>query len=308
MAKILSICKQKQDKQVRPEPTNAPQRCGVKIIAPAKINIFLEVINRRKDGYHNIESIMQTVSLFDEVTITPAIKNLTLRCDLKELPVDQSNLALKAAILLKNELKIDSGADIYLNKRIPLGAGLGGGSSDAAAVLKGLLRLWRQKLSTEKMLKIAERLGSDVPFFIYGGTAIARGKGEKLEKLNIKKPSNILIINPGFGVATEMVYKNLQFPLTKKQKINRILGLLKAQKPELQWGKGLFNRLEEVVMPRYPEIGRIKDVFKAHGCSCLMSGSGSTVFGVVPERKIGLKIKSIFESSGYRSWLVKTIP
>lgn len=226
----------------------------------------------------------------------------------KELPADRSNLALKAAILLKNELKIRSGAKIFLKKRIPLGAGLGGGSSDAAAVLKGLLMLWRKKLSREKLLEIAEKLGSDVPFFIFGGILIARGKGEKLEKLNTIKAANILLVNPGFGIATKKVYKNLRFPLTKKQKINKILKLLKAPKTPPKWGKEMFNRLEEAVLPRYPAIGRIKDVFQAHGCSCLMSGSGSTVFGIISEKEIGLKIKKIFENSGYKSWLVKTIP
>jgi 4-diphosphocytidyl-2-C-methyl-D-erythritol kinase len=280
----------------------------MKILAPAKVNIFLEVVNRRKDGYHNIESVMQAVSLFDEITITPSAKKLTLKCSLKELPADQSNLALKAAILLKNESKIKSGANIYLNKKIPLGAGLGGGSSDAAAVLKGLLLVWRKKLSNEKLLEIAEKLGSDVPFFVFGGAALVRGKGEKLEKLKKIEAASLLLVNPGFGVATKTVYKSLRFPLTKKQKINRILELLKASKPPAQWGKEMFNRLEEAVLPVYPEIGRIKDIFKAHGCDCLMSGSGSTVFGIVPGRKIGLKIKAVFDNSGYKSWLVKTIP
>lgn len=279
----------------------------MKIQAPAKINIYLEVVNRRKDGYHNIESIMQTVSLFDRITINPAAEKLTLKCNIKDLPVDQSNLALKAAILLKNELKIKNGADIYLEKSIPMGAGLGGGSSDAAAVLKGLLHVWRQKLSNEKLLEIAEKLGSDVPFFLFGGTAIARGKGEKLEKLTKIQNANILLVNPGFGVATKTVYKNLQFPLTKKQKINRILGLFKGSGPQAQWGNAMFNRLEDVVLPMYPDIRRIKDIFKSHGCSCLMSGSGSTVFGIMPDKKIGLKIKAVFDKSGYKSWLVKTI-
>jgi 4-diphosphocytidyl-2-C-methyl-D-erythritol kinase len=251
---------------------------------------------------------MQTVSLFDEITIAPAAKNLTLKCSIKELPTDNTNLALKAAILLKNELKIKTGADIFLDKKIPMGAGLGGGSSDAAAVLKGLLLIWQKTLSDEKLLAIAEQLGSDVPFFLFGGSSIARGKGEKLEKLRKIQNANILLVNPGFGVATKTVYKNLRFPLTKKQKINRILGLLKGSRPQAQWGKAMFNRLEEVVLPMYPEIGRIKDIFNSHGCSCLMSGSGSTVFGIVRDRKIGLKIKSLFDKSGYKSWLVKTIP
>jgi 4-diphosphocytidyl-2-C-methyl-D-erythritol kinase len=280
----------------------------VKVLAPAKINIFLEVVGRRKDGYHNLESIMQTVSLYDRLTIKPAPGGITLKCSRKELPVDRSNLVMKAALLLKNELKISSGADIYLEKKIPLGAGLGGGSSDAAAALNGLLKLWKRKLPEARLNKLAAMVGADVPFFLCGGTAVARGIGERLEKLKRGKTAYILLVNPGFGVATKTVYENLSFPLTKKQKINRILELFKGGTSPRAWKKMMYNRLEEVVLPRYPEIESIKDIFRSQNCECLMSGSGSTVFGVVPGLKAGKRMKSLFERSGWKSWLVHTIP
>lgn len=280
----------------------------MKILAPAKLNIFLEVVNRRKDGYHNIESVMQTVSLYDRLTIKPALSGITLRCNRKELPVDKSNLVMKAALLLKNELKISAGADIYLEKNIPLGAGLGGGSSDAAAAFIGLLKLWKSQLPEAKLNKLARLVGADVPFFLSGGTAAARGVGERLTKLKSPKIGYILLVNPGFGVATKTVYENLRFPLTKKQKINRILKLFKGGASPRAWKKMLYNRLEEVVLPRYPEIESIKDIFRSQNCECLMSGSGSTVFGVVPGIKAGKRIRSLFERSGWKSWLVHTIP
>ena len=275
--------------------------------APAKINIFLEVTSRRKDGYHNIESLMRPVSLYDRLVIKPQSKDVTLRCNLKDLPVDDSNIVMKAAILLKNELNIDKGAHIYLEKNIPMGAGLGGGSSDAAAVLNGLLRLWKRRLSQKKLLSLAKKLGADVPFFVIGGSAVARGIGEKLTRVKNLAPAYVLLVNPGFGIATAKVYKKLRFPLTKKQKINRILKLLKHRAQFQEWAGLMFNRLEEAVLKDYPEIGRIKEVFKFHGYSSLMSGSGSTVFGLIGDKKAAEKLKPEFERLGCKSWMVKTI-
>jgi len=277
------------------------------ILAPAKVNLFLEVTGKRPDGYHNIESIMQAVSLYDRIVIKPGKGVITLKCSLKSLPADNTNLALKAAIALKNELKIDASADIFLEKNIPLGAGLGGGSSDAAAVLKGLLKLWDKRISEKKLLAIAAKLGADVPFFIKGGTALARGVGERLKALKGVKRARILLVNPGFGISTKSVYENLHFPLTKKQKINRILGLLKAPSSPEVWGKLMFNRLEEAVLGNYPELCRIKAVFEANGCPSLMSGSGATVFGLVSKKKTEEKIRLEFDRSGWKCWTVETV-
>jgi len=279
----------------------------MKILAPAKINLFLEVTGRRKDGYHNIVSLMQTVGLYDRIILKPRKSGITLNCDSKELRNIKTNLAYKAAILLKNELKYTGGADIYLEKHIPIGAGLGGGSSDAAAVLKGLLKLWKRGLPENRLLALAGTLGADVPFFVSGGTAVARGIGEKLINVRDLRPCLILLVNPGFGVATKQVYNNLRFPLTKKQKINKILRLLKGKKTPQEWGKSMFNRLEEAVLPEYPEIVRIKQVFKQHGCDSLMSGSGSSVFGIVRTKTIAESIRPDLKRSGWKSWLVRTI-
>ena len=159
----------------------------------------------------------------------------------------------------------------------------------------------------KRLLALAERLGADVPFFIFGGSAVARGIGEKLETAKNLPEANIMLVNPGFGVATANVYKKLRFPLTKKQKINRILKLLKAKAPLHEWGALMFNRLEEVVLAEHPEIGRIKQIFKSHGFRMRMSGSGSTVFGVVPDIKSAEKLLPELEEFGWKSWVVKTI-
>ena len=279
----------------------------MKILAPAKINLFLEVTGRRPDGYHNIVSLIRAVTLYDRIVIKPKRRGIALKCSLRNLPVDKTNLAMKAAILLKNELKIDKGADIYLEKNIPVGAGLGGGSSDAAAVLKGLLKLWKKELPEKKLLDISKKLGADVPFFIRGGAAVARGIGERLESLENIEPARILLANPGFRIATKQVYNNLRFPLTKKQKINRILKLLRAWAPPQEWGKLMFNRLEEAVLTRHPEISRAKKILESCGFNSIMSGSGSTVFGVLSAGKTGKKAVSALKRHGWKCWLVKTI-
>jgi 4-diphosphocytidyl-2-C-methyl-D-erythritol kinase len=273
--------------------------------APAKINLFLEVKNRRPDGYHNIESIMHTVSLYDRITIETAA-TLSLVCDRPGLPVDEKNLAMKAAGVLRKRLGIAGGARITLEKRIPMGAGLGGGSSDAATVLKGLLRLWKTDLPEKELVCLAKELGADVPFFLYGGTAVARGIGEKIEMLEKVPPACFVLVNPGFGVATPWVYRNLHFPLTKKQKINRIKRLLQQKKPSELWGSRFFNRLEEVVFPAYPEIRQIKNILSESGCMSLMSGSGSTVFGLTSSKKTGDAIKARLKKYKWGVWVVQS--
>jgi 4-diphosphocytidyl-2-C-methyl-D-erythritol kinase len=279
----------------------------MKLLAPAKINLFLEVKNKRKDGYHNLESLMQAVSLYDKLTIKPKRHGITFRCSDKNLPADEKNLAYKAAITLKNKLNVNKGADIYLEKNIPAGAGLGGGSSDAAAVIKGLLHLWKRKLSKSMVLALAKKLGADVPFFIMGGTAVARGIGEKLKKLKSLKDTGFLLVNPGFGISTKEVYNSLRFPLTRKQKINRITKQLNASAPSKKWGGMMFNRLEEAVLPKHPEIGRIKAIFTSYGYYSLMSGSGSTVFGVIESKKHAGKLERQFKKYGWKCWFVKAI-
>jgi 4-diphosphocytidyl-2-C-methyl-D-erythritol kinase len=274
--------------------------------APAKINLFLEVKDRRPDGYHTIESVMHTVSLYDEIILESRPAGITLSCSRPDLPVDERNLAFRAAAALQRELGASTGVHITLTKNIPLGAGLGGGSSDAAAVLTGLLALWDRQLPAGRLNRIAARLGADVPFFLSGGTAVARGIGEKLAPLAGITPARFILVYPGFGVSTPWVYQHLRLPLTRKQKITKIKAQLAHGCPPQEWGQYLYNRLEEVVFPAYPEIAHVKDELQQLGCFGLMSGSGSTVFGMLSssENGEGEHIRSILEKKYRNVWLV----
>lgn len=279
----------------------------MEILAPAKINLYLEVIERRPDGYHNIESIMQTVGLYDRLIIDPRPGALTMECSTPGLPIDERNLAMRAAIALKTALGTDKGAHIRLEKQVPMGAGLGGGSSDAAACLKGLLSVWGESLPYEQLVALGAKLGADVPFFLKGGAAVASGIGEVLEPLVPVPQATLILVNPGFPVATPGVYRGLHFPLTNVQKINKMKKLLQSGLPATEWGPCLFNRLEEVVLPQYPQIRRIKDELARLGAFSLMSGSGSTVFGIVKALDDGERIRSELKTVGWDSWLVTTV-
>lgn len=265
----------------------------VTIDAPAKINLYLEVINRRKDGYHNIVSVMQAVSLFDRLTIEPRPRALSLDCSLPGLPTDGRNLVMRAAQALRKKAGIRAGAAITLEKNIPLGAGLGGGSSDAAAALAGLMALWKVRLSRRALLELASGLGADVPFFLGSGRALANGIGDCLTPLPAGRKKWYLLVNPGHPVATPWVYSHLQFPLTKRTENNRI--------------SRLFNRLEEVVLPQFPAVRKIKDVLKAEGVPALMSGSGATVFGVLAGERQGRCLQRALKKHRWRTWVVHTV-
>jgi 4-diphosphocytidyl-2-C-methyl-D-erythritol kinase len=278
----------------------------MKLKAPAKVNLFLEVLKRRADGYHKIDTVFQTVSLFDELSFIPRRdEKIVLRCSDKALATDASNLVMKAALKLKEISGCRLGASIYLKKNIPLGAGLGGGSSDAAATLKGLARLWGLKISAEKMHSIAAGLGADVPFFLSGGTARGSGVGDRISAITSIKTAHFVLINPSFPVATPWVYKNLHFPLTSKRKIDTILTVLR--RPPSFWGERLFNRLEEVVLPAFSEISKIRSVLTKMGYPSLMSGSGATVFALAGSAKDAHSLKRGLAGYPWGAWVVKSV-
>jgi 4-diphosphocytidyl-2-C-methyl-D-erythritol kinase len=278
----------------------------MQIFAPAKLNLFLEIINRKKNGYHNIETIFHTIGLYDKIIIEPQSDKLTISSSQKSLPTGLDNLALKAAYLLKEKLKSKSGAKIYIEKHIPVGAGLGGGSSDAAAVLLALPILWKRKVSNKELHKIAIKLGADVPFFLNKGTYRASGIGERLKKLKGVKPAWFVIIYPKVGVQTAWAYKNLHFPLTNRQKINKIMQQLVKGASSKVWGRYLFNRLEEPVLKNRPEILNIKNTLKTMGLLNMMSGSGSTVFALVSSRAEGEKVRSGLKKFPWDVFLVRS--
>lgn len=260
-----------------------PTATKLKLLCPAKINIFLKVISKRPDGYHDIYSLMQPVSLYDELTIEVSEgEGIELRCPGTGLPEDSRNLGWRAAELFLNETGLKRKVSLEIKKNIPVGAGLGGGSSDAAGVLMGLDSMLEARLGEGRLRDLAARLGSDCPFFILRSSALASGRGEVLEKTVLPGYFYILI-NPGFQVSTAWAYNN--FALTKGKEDNILTysnGVFReiSRIPEV-----LKNDLEAVTAEKHPEIAVLKrDLIEAGARGALMSGSGPTVFGVFPER------------------------
>ena len=259
----------------------------MKLKAFAKINLGLDVIGRREDGYHQVRMIMQTIRMFDQLEIekssTPGIR---LSVNLPYVPTDSGNLVYRAASLLMEEFSIQEGVDIRLNKFIPVAAGMAGGSSDAAAALVGVNRLFGLALSRKELMERGLRLGADVPYCVMRGTALAEGIGEKLTRLPALPSCYILIGKPGISVSTKYVYTNLKLDArTEHPDIDGIIEALENQDLGGVTGK-MGNVLESVTIPRYPVIEKIKDLMKAEGAlNALMSGSGPTVFGIFDDRK-----------------------
>lgn len=254
---------------------------GFKIYSPAKINLFLDVIDKREDGYHEIESIMQTINLYDTLYLQRSREGISIVTNCSKLPSDDNNLVYQAAILMQKEYGVKRGVKINLHKRIPIGGGLGGGSSNAAATLIGLNQLWGLELSKSELVSLALQLGSDVPFFIYGGTALVKGRGEIVFPLTINKNFYYFLVTPPLIVPTKNIYKNLKIYLTKPIfNINMIVGKLLTQKVKYEEIKKLlYNRLESVALNLYPVLrSTYYALRKVTTDGVLLSGSGSTIF------------------------------
>ncbi|MCX5749107.1 MAG: 4-(cytidine 5'-diphospho)-2-C-methyl-D-erythritol kinase [Candidatus Saganbacteria bacterium] len=251
----------------------------------AKINLSLKVLGLRPDGFHEIESVMQNVSLFDEVSIEDTEKDIHISCSDPSTPINEKNICYKAALSVIKSKKINKGLKIHIKKNIPSGAGLGGGSSDAAAVIIGLNKMWDLKMTEKEMVNIAAESGSDVPFFIVGGKALVKGRGEIIEKIPDPKVQYYVIIKPDVSIPTKWAYEEWDKQNSKSQ-----------------------NDLETVVISKYPIIEKIKtDLIKA-GCSySQMTGSGSAVFGTVEDEKSGKNILKTIDSKYPKSCLVHTV-
>ena len=250
----------------------------ISLKAPAKINWFLSVLNKRDDGYHNIVSPMQCVDLFDMLSFEKA-EEILLLSDLN-IPVE-GNLVYKAAAVLKRASSYKFGARIELQKNIPVAAGLGGGSSDAAFTLMGLNRLWGLNFDRKMLMKLAAEIGSDVPFFLAGNFSLIEGRGEKVTELNTEGSMIILLVKPDISVSTAWAYNSFETGLTKKTVDIKLFCQALDRKNFAFLHDAVFNDLEDVVIRKYPVIGELKEKLKQNGAVLsLMSGSGSAVFGV----------------------------
>ena len=273
----------------------------IELFAPAKINLFLEIVNRRPDGYHELQSIMLALDLGDTLGLTFA-DSVCMTCNDPGLPLDEGNLVIRAARLFEQTTGQTVRVRFDLTKRIPTAAGLGGGSSDAAAALRGLNRLYETGLDAPTLEQMAGRLGADVPFFIRPGHKIARGIGQRLSPLVLEPELDLLLINPGHPVSTAETYE--KFQLTRMGNAFNLPSSLRGLKEVLRL---LRNDLEAVVIRDFPAVARMKTFLVEAGCAaCMMSGSGPTVFGIFEDALPLDRIAAKAELLGWKAWVTRT--
>jgi 4-diphosphocytidyl-2-C-methyl-D-erythritol kinase len=263
----------------------------IRMRAKAKINLYLDTLYKRTDGYHEVMMVMQSVELADNLEILTVPEGITLDSNLPYLPNDERNLAYRAAVLLQNRYDLDRGVRIYLEKRIPVAAGLAGGSTDAAAVLLALNRAWNLNLPLSELESLGAELGSDVPFCLRGGTALATGRGEVISPLPSLPRMWAVIAVPPFSVSTGDVYRSLNLEELRKEKSCELMveGLRTGNLDLVT--TNLYNSLESVTAVKHEEIDRLKRTALEEGAAgTLMSGSGPTVFALTPTRKVARAI------------------
>jgi len=259
----------------------------VKIPAYGKINLFLDIKNVREDGFHNLEMVMQSIKLHDNITLVPSKKGINIITDSKEIPTDESNLASQAAKAVMQKTKIQKGVNIHIDKNIPVAAGLAGGSADAAAVIKGMNQLFELDMDYKAMHELAAGLGSDVPFCIKGGTAFATGRGEILNWLSPLKKKWVILIKPPQKVSTKEVYqlydkKNVDLEIP----VQRLIKIIK-DKDSLDIKDGWANVLEPVTKTIIDEIEVIEEKLIDQGFNfTIMTGSGTTVFSLIDKDQV----------------------
>ena len=262
----------------------------------AKVNLALEVLYKREDGYHEIESIMQEVSLCDEIVFEDKQEGITIESNSGEIPLDSSNLVYKVWEKMKEVSGVDRGLKIKIHKNIPVAAGLAGGSSNGAMTFKAINQLWDLKLSDDELIKIGSSIGADIPFCIMGGTAKAQGIGEKLTKIKPFKDKYILIANPGIAIPTAYAYSKVNLS-GERYDLEELIRAMDRDDLK-QVSNKLYNRLEKVIIAENPIIQDIKNSMMKNGAlGALMSGSGSTVFGIFDdEDKLEFANRKLSES------------
>ncbi len=257
------------------------------IKAYAKINLGLDVLRRLENGYHEVKMVMQTVGIYDELTLTRTEAGITVTTDKEELPTDDNNLINKAARIMMEEYHLEGGIHIHLKKNIPIAAGMAGGSTDAAATFKGINRLFDLDCTLEELMKLGVRVGADVPYCVLGGTALAEGIGEKLTSLNPAPDCYVLVAKPDINVSTKYVYEHLDAEGIEEHP--DIDGMVEAIWEESLQGilDRMGNVLEHVTVKKYPVISDLKNRMRELGAlNSLMSGSGPTVFGIFVNERL----------------------
>jgi 4-diphosphocytidyl-2-C-methyl-D-erythritol kinase len=273
---------------------------GVEVLAPAKLNLFLEILGRRPDGYHEVETLMVAVDLYDTLTFADDPSGrITFHCDDPALPTGRDNLVVKAAERLRAESGCPRGAAIELRKAIPAQAGLAGGSSDASATLAALDRLWELQTPPGQLDALAGEIGSDVAFFRYAPAAVCRGRGERVEPVALPRPLHFVLICPPVGLSTADVYRHLSVP-ERPRPVGPVVEALVSGRPDAL-GRSLFNRLQPVAESLAPALARVRDALANLRPSLdghLMSGSGSAYFGLARDLGAALAAARDLETLG----------
>lgn len=280
---------------------------SVEVRARAKINLGLEVLGRRPDGYHELRSVMWAIELADQVTLESTGGGITLECTAPDVPPTTDNLAWRAAELVRDAGKVDAGVRIHIDKAIPVAAGLGGGSADAAAVLVGLGALWRVALGRARQRALATAIGMDVPFFLGVSPAVARARGEVLRGLGPPRDLALVLVNPGLPLPTREVYGRMRPEDFGDGR--RIAALVRAlPRGAAAVARCVVNDLEAGAARLWPGLGEVKAALMEAGClSALMSGSGPTVAGIAPSAGAAWRIRDALGARPWRVWVTRTV-
>jgi 4-diphosphocytidyl-2-C-methyl-D-erythritol kinase len=290
----------------------------LKLKSPAKINLYLRILRRRQDGYHDIVTLFEKIDIFDEITFIPRkTGGIKIACDSKKVPLGEKNLAFKAAKALLDYAGKDKSVLIKIKKRIPVAGGLAGGSSNAAVTLFGLNRLWKLGLSRKELMKLGVKLGADVNFFLSGERfAVGKGRGEVTSPLNVKRALWHVLVNPGKGLSTKAIYEywdnmypKARFALTAALADVKIINQSIRSNDLTLLAKSLHNDLEQPAQAKDNIILRIKRSLESCGAECvLMSGSGSTVFCIMPSRKEAMRVRQELSRlrNGWQIFVVRT--
>lgn len=276
--------------------------------APAKINLALDVLSKRDDGFHNVEMLMTTIDLADRIKLTSMEEDrIEISLESRFVPSDERNLAYKAAFAFKKKYGIEKGVQIHIEKSIPVSAGLGGGSSDAAAVLRGLNRLWSLDRPMGELAELGAEIGSDVPFCVYGNTGIAKGRGEIVEKLASPPSCWVVLAKPDIGVSTRTIFQRIILDDLTHPNTDHIISALENKDFD-QMCCNIGNVLENITLKVYPEVRRIKNaMIQAGAAGTLMSGSGPTVYGLVEHYTTAKRIYNGMRGFCHEVYLVRLL-
>ncbi|MGH7369553.1 MAG: 4-(cytidine 5'-diphospho)-2-C-methyl-D-erythritol kinase [Candidatus Methylomirabilaceae bacterium] len=279
----------------------------IAIPSPSKINLYLEVLGRRDDGYHEIRSIAVLTELCDTIVLTKRASGITVGATNPEVPTGPENLCHRAADLVLRHCGIRAGVGVRIEKQIPIAGGMGGGSSNAAATLWGLNLLYELGLPREALMRLGADLGSDVPLFFSRGAAFVSGRGEQVEELPVLRPRWLVIATPGMQISTASVYQRLRLPLTSEETGSRMRALFQSGQEEAALSC-CFNRLEDVVLAAFPAIVALKQRLSSGGARpVLVSGSGPTVFGLTDGRQMARRLAADLATTGIKAIACRTL-